>query len=68
VGDYRGYTLKSMSPPSSGRSHHDQMLKMLERFPLEHASQGFGFGATRPCHVMIEGDAAAFADRARLDG
>jgi gamma-glutamyltranspeptidase/glutathione hydrolase len=64
VGDYRGYTLKSMSPPSSGGLTVIQMLKMLERFPLEDASQGFGFGATKTLHVMIEAMRLAFADRA----
>jgi gamma-glutamyltranspeptidase/glutathione hydrolase len=53
-----------MSPPSSGGLTMIQMLKMLERFPLEHASQGFGFGATQTLHVMIEAMRLAFADRA----
>jgi len=64
VGDYRGYTLKSMSPPSSGGLTVIQMLKMLERFPMGDASQGFGFGATRTMNVMIEAMRLAFADRA----
>ena len=64
VGDYRGYTLKSMSPPSSGGLTVVQMLKMLERFPMGDASQGFGFGATRTLNVMIEAMRLAFADRA----
>ncbi len=64
VGDYRGYTLKSMSPPSSGGLTVIQMLKMLERFPLGDPSQGFGFGATRTLNVMIEAMRLAFADRA----
>ena len=64
VGLYRGYTLKSMSPPSSGGLTVIQMLKMLERFPMGDASQGFGFGATRTLNVMIEAMRLAFADRA----
>jgi gamma-glutamyltranspeptidase/glutathione hydrolase len=64
VGDYRGYTLKSMSPPSSGGLTVIQMLKMLERFPLGDESQGYGFGATRTLNVMIEAMRLAFADRA----
>jgi gamma-glutamyltranspeptidase/glutathione hydrolase len=64
AGDYRGYTLKSMSPPSSGGLTVIQMLKMLERFPLGDVSQGFGFGATRTLNVMIESMRLAFADRA----
>lgn len=62
--NYRGYTLASMSPPSSGGLTIGQMLKMLERFPLGDAAQGFGFGATKTLHVMIEAMRLAFADRA----
>lgn len=64
VGNYRGYTLKSMSPPSSGGLTVIQMLKMLERFPIGDESQGFGFGATRTLNVMIGAMRLAFADRA----
>jgi gamma-glutamyltranspeptidase/glutathione hydrolase len=64
IGDYRGFTLASMSPPSSGGLTMIQMLKMLERFPMGDASQGFGFGATNTLHVMIEAMRLAFADRA----
>ena len=64
IGDYRGYTLASMSPPSSGGLTVIQMLRMMERFPLGDPSQGFGFGATNTLHVMIEAMRLAFADRA----
>ncbi len=64
VGNYRGYTLKSMSPPSSGGLTVIQMLKMLERFPLGDSGQGYGFGAARTLNVMIEAMRLAFADRA----
>ena len=64
VGNYRGFTLKSMSPPSSGGLTVIQMLKMLERFPIGDESQGYGFGATRTLNVMIEAMRLAFADRA----
>jgi gamma-glutamyltranspeptidase/glutathione hydrolase len=64
VGTYRGYTIKSMSPPSSGGLTMIQMLKMLERFPLGDASQGFGFGSTKTLNVMADAMRIAFADRA----
>jgi gamma-glutamyltranspeptidase/glutathione hydrolase len=64
VDEYRGWTVQSMSPPSSGGLTIIQMLKMLERFPLGDESQGFGFGATKTLHVMIEAMRLAFADRA----
>jgi gamma-glutamyltranspeptidase / glutathione hydrolase len=64
VGSYRGYTIKAMSPPSSGGLTVLQMLGMLERFPIGDAGQGFGFGSTRTLNVMAEAMRLAFADRA----
>ncbi len=64
VGHYRGFTLASMPPPSSGGLTVLQMLKMLERFPLGDDAQGFGFAATKTWHVMIESMRLAYADRA----
>ena len=61
---YRGYQLASMSPPSSGGLSVGQMLLELERFPLGDAAQGFGFGATKTMHAMIEAMRLTFADRA----
>jgi gamma-glutamyltranspeptidase/glutathione hydrolase len=63
-GSYRGYTVKGMGPPSSGGLTVIQMLKMLERFPIGDASQGYGFGSTRTLNVMAEAMRVAFADRA----
>lgn len=63
-GTYRGVTVKSMSPPSSGGLTVIQMLKMLEQFPIGDASRGYGFGATRTMHVMTEAMRLGFADRA----
>lgn len=63
VGTYRGYTIKSMSSPSSGGLTLIQMLKMVERFPLGDESQGFGFGSTNTLNVMADAMRIAFADR-----
>jgi gamma-glutamyltranspeptidase/glutathione hydrolase len=63
-GQYRGYTIKAMAPPSSGALTVIQMLKMVERFPLGAASEGYGFGSTRTLNVMAEAMRIAFADRA----
>jgi gamma-glutamyltranspeptidase / glutathione hydrolase len=60
---YRGYTIHSMSPPSSGGLTISQLLKMLERFPIGDERQGFGFGSTKTVHVMAEAMRIAFADR-----
>jgi gamma-glutamyltranspeptidase / glutathione hydrolase len=62
--DYRGWTVTSMSPPSSGGLTVGQMLETLERFPIGDASQGFGFGNPTTLHVMIEAMRLSFADRA----
>ncbi len=63
-GDYRGYTVAGMGPPSSGGLTVIQILKLLERFPLGDADAGFGFGSTRTLHTMVEAMRLAFADRA----
>ncbi|HLL09770.1 MAG TPA: gamma-glutamyltransferase [Rubrivivax sp.] len=67
-GTYRGYRIKSMSPPSSGGLTMIQMLKMLERFPIGDASQGFGFGSVKTATVMADAMRIAFADRSQWMG
>jgi gamma-glutamyltranspeptidase/glutathione hydrolase len=64
VGRYRGWTVVTLPPPSSGGIAVLQMLGMLERFPLGDAAQGYGFGAPQTLHVMAEAMRLAFADRA----
>jgi gamma-glutamyltranspeptidase/glutathione hydrolase len=64
VGDYRGWTMAGMPPPSSGGLTVIQMLKMLEGFPIASSGLGFGFGGPNTLHVMIEAMRLAFADRA----
>ena len=63
-GRYRGYTIRAMSPPSSGGLTMIQTLKMLERFPIGDASQGFGFASVKTATVMADAMRIAFADRA----
>ncbi len=64
TGQYRGWTLASMPPPSSGGLSLLQILGLLERFPLADTSQGYGFGSAQTVHLMIEAMRLAFADRA----
>lgn len=64
IGEYRGWTLVGMPPPSSGGLTTLEMLKLLERFPLGDVAQGYGFGSPKTLHVMIEAMRLAFADRA----
>src|SRR6267143_4055820 len=54
VGEYRGYRIAAMSPPSSGGLTMIQALKMIERYPLGDVSAGFGFGKAQTLHVMTE--------------
>ncbi|MBI1909521.1 MAG: gamma-glutamyltransferase [Deltaproteobacteria bacterium] len=59
-GEYRGYRIVSMSPPSSGGIHILQMLKMLEAFPLEQMKP------KNPdfLHLLAEVMRRAYRDRA----
>ncbi|MEJ8852460.1 gamma-glutamyltransferase [Variovorax rhizosphaerae] len=68
VATYRGYTIKAMSPPSSGGLTMLQMLKMLERFPIGDASQGYGFGSLKTTNVLIDAMRIGFADRSQWMG
>ncbi len=62
-GSYRGYPIKAAMPPSSGGLTVIQMLKMLERFPIGDAGQGYGFGSVNTINVMADAMRLAFADR-----
>lgn len=58
-GDYRGYRVVSMPPPSSGGLHIIQMLNILENFDLKAA----GAGSARSVHLIAEAMRLAYADR-----
>ena len=64
MGEYRGYRIAAMSPPSSGGLTMIQALKMIERFPIGDAAAGFGFGKANTLHVMAEAMRIAWSDRA----
>ncbi len=68
MGRFRGWTLATMPPPSSGGLTMLEILGLLERFPLGDTAQGYGFGSAKTLHVMIEAMRLAFADRARWIG
>jgi gamma-glutamyltranspeptidase/glutathione hydrolase len=59
-GDYRGYEIWSMPPPSSGGVVLMQILNMLE--PYEIGSLGWGNSQT--VHLTVEALRRAYADRA----
>ncbi|MXW73775.1 MAG: gamma-glutamyltransferase [Gammaproteobacteria bacterium] len=57
-GNYRGYEIVSMPPPSSGGIAIVEALNILENFPL----QGWGYSA-QSVHVLAEAMRLTFADR-----
>lgn len=61
TGTYRGYTIESVPPASSGGTHVIQILNVLENFDM--ASLGPGTPAST--HVWIEALRLAFADRGK---
>jgi gamma-glutamyltranspeptidase/glutathione hydrolase len=64
VGNYRGYRVVSMPPPSSGGTHIVEMLNILERYPLAD----YGPGSARTLHLEAEAMKLAYADRAEWLG
>ena len=64
VGHYRGCTLYSMAPPSSGGIMVIMMLRMLEHFPLAD----YGFGSSKAVHILTEVEKRAFRDRSNRLG
>ena len=63
-GTYRGYTVVSMPPPSSGGAHIIEILNILEGFPI--GQQGLNSAAS--LHEMAEAEKLAYADRAAYLG
>ena len=63
-GNYRGYTILSMPPPSSGGIHLIQMLNLLENFPLGT----WGQNSAQATHIMAEVMKRAYADRSQYLG
>ena len=58
-GEYRGFQIASMPPPSSGGVHIIQMLNILENFPLGY----LGHNSAETIHLMAETMKLAYADR-----
>lgn len=63
-GNYRGYEIISMPPPSSGGIALVEMLNILEGYPLQAA----GHDSPRYVHLVTEAMRRAFIDRARYLG
>ncbi|HAC6653662.1 TPA_asm: gamma-glutamyltransferase [Salmonella enterica subsp. enterica serovar Abortusovis] len=63
-GDYRGYQVFSMPPPSSGGIHIVQILNILENFDMKK----YGFGSADAMQIMAEAEKYAYADRSEYLG
>lgn len=61
---FRGHTVLTMPLPSSGGIGLQQMLGMVEAYPLET----WGFHSAKSVQVMIEAERRAYADRAHFLG
>lgn len=64
MGTYKGYTIATMPPPSSGGVHMLQMMNMLEHDDLK--AKGHNSAAT--LHLYIEAMRQAYADRSLYAG
>jgi gamma-glutamyltranspeptidase/glutathione hydrolase len=64
IGQYRGYTMITMAPPSAGGVGLLQLLQMLEPLPLRE----WGPNTTKTAHSMIEAERRVYADRAEYLG
>ncbi|MEM6801668.1 MAG: gamma-glutamyltransferase [Bacteroidota bacterium] len=60
-GDFQGYQVASMPPPSSGGVHLIQILNILEKYPLQES----GHNSAASIHLMTEAMKLAYADRSK---
>ncbi|QQX82127.1 gamma-glutamyltransferase [Shewanella sp. KX20019] len=63
-GNYRGYQVVSMPPPSSGGVHIIEMLNILEQYPIDK----LGHNTATTLHLMTESMKRAYADRSEYLG
>lgn len=63
-GNYRGYDIITMPPPSSGGAVLLEMLNMLE----PHKLSELGYNSADEVHLVVESMRRAFADRSELMG
>lgn len=64
MGNYRGYSIASMPPPSSGGIHIIEILNILENYRIG----AMGHNTAETIHVMAEAMKLAYADRAEYLG
>jgi gamma-glutamyltranspeptidase/glutathione hydrolase len=63
-GTYKGYTIISMPPPSSGGIALIQLLHSVEKYPLSR----WGFHADSTVQLMVEAERRVYADRSKWLG
>ncbi len=64
TGEYRGYQVVSMPPPSSGGVHIIEILNMLESYPIGE----LGHNSAETIHLMAEAMKRAYSDRSKYLG
>lgn len=64
IGDYRGYKIVSMAPPSSGGTHIIEILNVMENADITK----LGFGTAKTINIMAESMRQAYADRSLYMG
>ncbi|HLP73854.1 MAG TPA: gamma-glutamyltransferase [Bacteroidales bacterium] len=64
TGEYKGYRIITVPPPSSGGIILLQLLGMIRPYPVSE----WGFDSSRTVHLMAEAERRAFADRAEYMG
>ena len=61
---YRGHTIVSMPMPSSGGVIINQLLKMIEPYPMS----SYGFHSPEAVQLMVEASRRSYADRSEFMG
>jgi gamma-glutamyltranspeptidase/glutathione hydrolase len=64
IGNYKGYKIITMPPPSSGGVALLQLLQSVEKYPL----QRWGFNHDSTVQLMVEAERRVYADRSKYLG
>ncbi|MBS1521059.1 MAG: gamma-glutamyltransferase [Bacteroidetes bacterium] len=64
IGNYKGYKVITMPPPSSGGVALLQLLQMVEKYPLSR----WGFNRDSTVQLMVEAERRVYADRSKYLG
>lgn len=64
IGKYKNYTIITMPPPSSGGIALVQLLKSVEKYPL----QRWGYNQDSTVQLMVEAERRVYADRSKYLG